>query len=48
MLVRTVADGGEGYYVRGAHADTVPQLWNAYVEGAPPPVDGAGTGDRDG
>lgn len=29
MLVRTVADGGEGYYVRGRHADTIPQLWSA-------------------
>jgi len=27
MLIRTVSDGGEGYYVRGAHADTVPALW---------------------
>lgn len=29
MLVRTVADGGEGYYVRGSHADTIPALWTA-------------------
>ena len=29
MLVRTVADGGESYYVQGNHADTVPQLWSA-------------------
>lgn len=29
MLVRTVADGGESYYVRGRHAETVPQLWSA-------------------
>jgi len=27
MLVRTVADGGEGFYVRGKHADTIPALW---------------------
>lgn len=26
MLVRTVADGGRSYYVRGFHADTIPQL----------------------
>jgi hypothetical protein len=26
ILARTVADGGEGYYVRGAHRDTVPAL----------------------
>ena len=31
MLVRTVQDGGEGYYVKGRHADTVPQLWTAIV-----------------
>ncbi|WP_031481027.1 hypothetical protein [Maridesulfovibrio frigidus] len=29
MLVRTVADGGRSYYVRGFHADTVPGLWTA-------------------
>jgi hypothetical protein len=29
MLVRTVADGGEGWYVRGRHEETVPQLWTA-------------------
>ena len=29
MLVRTVADGGESYYVQGRHAQTVPQLWTA-------------------
>ena len=29
MLVRTVADGGESYYVRGHHRDTVAQLWTA-------------------
>lgn len=29
MLVRTVADGGRGIYVRGDHAETVPQLWTA-------------------
>ena len=27
MLVRTVADGGEGYYLRGDHRETVPALW---------------------
>jgi len=32
MLVRTVADGGEGYYVQGSHRDTVPQLWSAFRE----------------
>lgn len=29
MLVRTVADGGESFYVRGDHAMTIPQLWTA-------------------
>ena len=26
ILARTVADGGEGYYVQGVHRDTVPAL----------------------
>jgi hypothetical protein len=26
ILARTVADGGEGYYIQGAHRDTVPAL----------------------
>ena len=34
MLVRTVADGGESYYVRGRHAETIPQLWAAVMEQA--------------
>jgi hypothetical protein len=29
MLVRTVADGGQGYYVSGRHEKTVPTLWAA-------------------
>jgi hypothetical protein len=29
MLVRTVADGGESYYVQGSHQETIPQLWGA-------------------
>ncbi len=29
MLVRTVADGGASYYVKGDHATTVPELWTA-------------------
>jgi hypothetical protein len=32
MLVRTVADGGESFYVRGSHSDTVPALWTALKE----------------
>ncbi|MCP5043037.1 MAG: hypothetical protein GY944_18590 [bacterium] len=27
LLVRAVADGGRGHYVRGNHASTIPQLW---------------------
>tara|TARA_B100002003_G_scaffold248524_1_gene282532 strand:+ start:197 stop:1165 length:969 start_codon:yes stop_codon:yes gene_type:complete len=29
MLVRTVADGGESYYVKGRHSDTIPALWTS-------------------
>lgn len=29
MLLRTVADGGRSHYVRGLHAETIPQLWTA-------------------
>jgi hypothetical protein len=32
MLVRTVAGGGQGYYVRGRHSETVPALWAAIVK----------------
>ncbi|MBP7829641.1 MAG: hypothetical protein KA248_06960 [Kiritimatiellae bacterium] len=32
MLVRTVADGGESFYVRGRHAQTIPELWSAVNE----------------
>ena len=31
MLIRTIRDGGEGFYVRGKHAETMPQLWTAIV-----------------
>lgn len=27
MLVRTVKDGGESFYVKGDHKETIPQLW---------------------
>jgi hypothetical protein len=27
ILVRTVADGGESFYVQGDHRDTFPNLW---------------------
>ena len=29
MLLRTVADGGESFYLRGSHLDTIPGLWTA-------------------
>ncbi len=29
MLIRTVADGGESFYIRGRHEDTIPSLWSA-------------------
>lgn len=29
LLVRTVADGGESFYVKGPHAETIPGLWTA-------------------
>lgn len=29
MLIRTAADGGESYYVRGPHVQTMPELWTA-------------------
>lgn len=32
MLVRTVGDGGESYYVQGNHNITVPGLWTAIAE----------------
>ncbi len=34
MLVRTVADGGESFYVKGDHAETIPELWTAVVSEA--------------
>jgi len=29
MLVRTIADGGRSYYVKGKHEETIPELWSA-------------------
>jgi hypothetical protein len=31
ILVRTVADGGESFYVQGDHRETLPALWRAAV-----------------
>ena len=33
ILVRTVADGGESFYIRGDHRVTFPNLWKRVVEG---------------
>lgn len=32
LLVRTVADGGESFYLAGDHRDTFPNLWKRLVE----------------
>jgi len=32
MLVRTVKDGGESYFIKGRHSDTIPALWSAINE----------------
>jgi hypothetical protein len=32
MLVRTVADGGESFYVQGRHSETIPALWSSVSE----------------
>ena len=32
ILVRTVADGGESFYVQGDHRSTVPTLYHLIVE----------------
>ena len=29
MLVRTVADGGKSFYIKGRHEETIPALWTA-------------------
>ncbi len=29
MLVRTVADGGRSFYIKGRHRETIPELWTA-------------------
>jgi hypothetical protein len=35
ILVRTVADGGESFYIQGDHRVTIPHLWHAAVRAAP-------------
>jgi len=32
MLVRTVADGGRSFYVKGFHRETIPALWTALTK----------------
>lgn len=34
LLVRTVADGGESYYIQGRHDQIIPELWTAITSGA--------------
>ena len=38
MLVRTVAEGGQSFYLNGPHAETVPALWSALNEEGTPSV----------
>jgi hypothetical protein len=38
ILVRTVADGGQSFYVAGDHRHTVPLLWHHAVHPPPDPV----------
>ena len=38
MLVRTVADGGESYYVKGRHSETIPALWAAINDAEKPRI----------
>jgi hypothetical protein len=32
MLARSIAGGGNSYYVKGKHADTIPALWTAIAD----------------
>ncbi|MFH1131035.1 MAG: hypothetical protein V1754_06850, partial [Pseudomonadota bacterium] len=32
MLVRTVKEGGQSFYVNGTHAKTIPELWTAVTQ----------------
>ncbi len=32
ILVRTVADGGEGYYIQGDHRETFPSMWKLLTQ----------------
>lgn len=41
ILVRTVADGGESFYIAGDHKDTLPALWQAVQRLDPQPVPGS-------
>jgi hypothetical protein len=34
ILCRTVADGGQSFYIQGDHRQTIPALWQALVEGS--------------
>jgi len=41
ILVRTVADGGESFYVQGDHRRTIPHLRRFLLDGQDTPADGA-------
>jgi hypothetical protein len=43
MLIRTVADGGESFYIKGRHEETIPSLWRATC--IPSPLRGEGQGE---
>ena len=46
MLARTVADGGESFYVQGRHSDTIPALWTAINEIENQQVDQINSGNK--
>lgn len=35
ILVRTVADGGQSYYIQADHRQTIPNLWQRLAQGTP-------------
>ncbi|MEO2015153.1 MAG: hypothetical protein ABGZ53_12355 [Fuerstiella sp.] len=39
ILIRTVQDGGQSYYIRGDHRRTIPALWHGLIHGDDSPTD---------
>jgi hypothetical protein len=35
ILIRTVADGGQSFYIQGDHRQTIPALWQLLVHPQP-------------